>query len=42
MKNKNSDIKNIWIVKPGEVTNRGKGITVCATLDEIKIRLKSK
>ena len=42
MKNKNTDFKNIWIVKPGEVTNRGRGITVCATLDEIKIRLKSK
>jgi hypothetical protein len=41
-KNKAVDLKNIWIVKPGEVTNRGRGITVCATLDEIKIRLKSK
>lgn len=34
--------QNIWIVKPGEHTNRGKGITVCSILDEIKIRLKSK
>ena len=33
---------NIWILKPGEYTNRGKGITVCSSLDEIKIRLKGK
>ena len=28
--------QNIWIVKPGEDTNRGVGITVCQTLKEIK------
>lgn len=27
---------NIWIVKPGENTNRGHGISVCSTLKEIK------
>ena len=27
---------NIWIVKPGENSNRGNGITVCSTLSEIK------
>lgn len=27
--------KNIWIVKPGEFTNRGTGITVCKSLEEI-------
>ena len=27
------DLRNIWIVKPGELTNRGRGITVCSTLD---------
>lgn len=27
---------NIWIVKPGENSNRGNGITVCSTLKEIK------
>jgi tubulin--tyrosine ligase len=27
---------NIWIVKPGEDTNRGVGISVCSTLKEIK------
>lgn len=24
--------QNVWIVKPGEFTNRGHGITVCETL----------
>lgn len=28
--------KNIWIVKPGENTNRGRGIRVCKNLAEIK------
>ena len=28
--------KNIWIVKPGEETNRGYGITVCETMKEIE------
>ncbi|TNV87784.1 hypothetical protein FGO68_gene15266 [Halteria grandinella] len=28
--------KNIWIVKPGENTNRGNGINVCSELNEIK------
>jgi tubulin--tyrosine ligase len=27
--------KNIWIVKPGENTNRGCGINVCNTLERI-------
>lgn len=35
-------LKNIWIVKPGEFTNRGTGITVCSSLDDIKIRLKGR
>ena len=26
---------NIWIIKPGENTNRGSGIRVCNTLDQI-------
>ena len=29
-------IKNLWIVKPGENTNRGHGITVCKSIDEVK------
>lgn len=33
---------NIWIVKPGEFTNRGNGITVCKTLEEIKSIIKNK
>ena len=28
--------KNIWIVKPGEETNRGRGINVCSELSQIK------
>lgn len=28
--------KNIWIVKPGENTNRGNGINVCSELNEIR------
>lgn len=27
---------NIWIIKPGENTNRGSGINVCNTLEQIK------
>ena len=28
--------KDLWIVKPGENTNRGCGITVCKDLSQIK------
>jgi hypothetical protein len=28
--------RNIWIVKPGENTNRGQGIEVCSDLNEIR------
>jgi tubulin polyglutamylase TTLL1 len=35
-------LRNIWIVKPGENTNRGTGITVCYGLDDIKVRLKGR
>jgi hypothetical protein len=28
--------KNIWIIKPGENTNRGMGITVLSEIDQIK------
>lgn len=28
--------KNTWIIKPGENTNRGNGIEVCRTLQDIK------
>jgi tubulin monoglycylase TTLL3/8 len=27
--------KNIWIVKPGEDSNRGNGIKICSTMEEI-------
>lgn len=33
---------NAWIVKPGENTNRGQGITVCLTLDAVKNILKKR
>lgn len=33
--------KNLWIVKPGEFTNRGQGITVCKNLQEIMSTFKS-
>lgn len=32
-KKKNKSGSNIWIVKPGELTNRGNGIIVCLTLE---------
>ena len=32
---KSCGFKNIWIVKPGEFSNRGTGITVCKSLEEI-------
>lgn len=28
--------KNTWIIKPGENTNRGNGIEVCKTMNQIK------
>ena len=28
--------KNVWIIKPGENTNRGNGINVSSNLNEIK------
>ena len=39
--NQKSSDGNIWIVKPGENTNRGVGITVCKTLNEIEEVLAS-
>lgn len=41
---KNNKIKeyNSWIVKPGENSNRGNGIKMCLTLEEIKNVLKNK
>jgi hypothetical protein len=27
--------RNIWILKPGENSNRGNGITVCSTISEV-------
>ncbi|EAS02300.2 tubulin-tyrosine ligase family protein (macronuclear) [Tetrahymena thermophila SB210] len=35
-------MKNVWIVKPGEITNRGNGIQVCDNLNDIKRILTSK
>ena len=33
--------KNIWILKPGENSNRGNGITVCNTLKDIVSEINS-
>lgn len=35
-------MKNIWICKPGENSNRGNGIAVVSNLDEIKFQIKNK
>ena len=34
--------RNIWIIKPGENSNRGNGIKMCLSLDEIKKVLKKR
>lgn len=39
-KKSNTCGNNVWIVKPGELTNRGNGIIVCLKLEEIKAILK--
>ena len=41
-KAKDRSVRNIWIAKPGEFTNRGMGITVCASLDDVKLRLRGR
>lgn len=41
-KKKNKAVKNMWIVKPGQNTNRGNGITVCYGIDDIRLRLKGR
>ena len=35
-------MENIWIMKPGENTNRGTGITICHNIEDIRLRLKSR
>lgn len=35
------DKKNVWIIKPGENSNRGNGITVSSNLEEIKTLLNT-
>ena len=32
---KSPSFKNVWIIKPGENTNRGTGIHVCNTIEEV-------
>ena len=32
---KKSHDPSLWIEKPGEYTNRGKGITICSSKEEI-------
>ena len=41
-KQKKPKLKNIWIVKPGENSNRGRGITVCQTIEEVDSIINSK
>ena len=33
--------RNVWILKPGENTNRGTGITVCNTVEQIKEEMRA-
>ena len=33
--------RNIWILKPGENSNRGNGITVCSLMKEVLCEIKS-
>ena len=42
IKSNSQKLENMWIVKPGENSNRGYGIKVCKTLDEIKSIIKQK
>ncbi len=35
----NSDGKNVWIVKPGENSNRGNGIAICQSVPEVEQQL---
>ena len=32
----------MWIIKPGEMSNRGRGIKVCHDLNDIKGAIKNK
>ena len=38
---KNQSFKNVWIIKPGENTNRGHGIQVVSTLTEVQAIVRS-
>lgn len=42
MQGEKEELSNIWIVKPGEFSNRGYGIRVCKTLEEIKNIIKQR
>lgn len=33
--------RNLWILKPGENTNRGKEVAVCATIEQIRARMRT-
>lgn len=32
----------MWIIKPGQMSNRGRGIKVCHDLNDIKVSIKDK
>ena len=37
---KKNKSQNVWIIKPGENSNRGQGISVCSSIDQIKDIIK--
>lgn len=39
---KGEDIKNMWIIKPGENSNRGNGISVCFNLEDVRLRINGR
>ena len=39
---KDSKLSNCWLIKPGEATNRGIGITICSSLAEIILSVDEK
>lgn len=34
-------LNNLWLVKPGELTNRGRGIYICGSIEEILVLIDS-
>ena len=36
-----SEATNLWIVKPGENSNQGRDITICSTIEQVRLELRS-